>query len=145
MTEMGIPVDWIYVLFRHSPAHHPARPRVACPHPDPRRTPPSLEGLPRRGLPNTGSRGPAVHGGASAPGHYPARFTSSSSLGVLGMVGGHKSGLRDERERPRPSLYLTADSAEIVRIPLQCWKTVEADLKPQHAATWRKVKPSERM
>lgn len=48
-----------------SPAHHPARPRVARPHPVRRHHP--LEVLPRRGVPDAGGRGPAVHDGASVP------------------------------------------------------------------------------
>lgn len=46
-----------------SPAHHPARPRLARPHPVRRHH--QLEVLPRRGLPHARSRGPAVRGGAS--------------------------------------------------------------------------------
>ena len=36
---------------KDSPAHHPARPGLARPYPAPRRTPPTLAGVPRRGLP----------------------------------------------------------------------------------------------
>jgi len=63
MTGMVVELDLPHVIPCHSPAHHPARPRLARPHPVLWHHP--LEVLPRRGLPHAGSRGPAMRGGVS--------------------------------------------------------------------------------
>lgn len=63
MTGMGVELDLPHVIPCHSSAYHPARPRLARPHPVLWRHP--LEGVPRRGVPDAGSRGQAVRCGAS--------------------------------------------------------------------------------
>ena len=66
MTGMVVELDLPHVIPCHSSAYHPARIRLARPHPVLWRHP--LEGVPRRGVPDARGCGQAVrsgtHGGA---------------------------------------------------------------------------------
>lgn len=66
MTGIAISIDWLHVIPCHSSAYHPARIRLARPHPVLWHYP--LEGVPRRGVPDAGIRRAALrcgtHGGA---------------------------------------------------------------------------------